>query len=47
MAYKKQYIAKEKLSCFIENYEKCSKMLYGLEQSLAKKNIKNNLNLKS
>ena len=33
IAYNKQYITKEKLDYFIESYEECSKMLYGLERS--------------
>lgn len=37
IAYKKQYITKEKLDYFIKNYEECSKMLYGLERSLSVK----------
>jgi four helix bundle protein len=37
ITYKKQYIPKEKLDYFIKNYEECSKMLYGLEQSLSAK----------
>jgi len=40
MAYKKHYTAKEKLDYFIGNYEECSRMLYGLEQSLTKKHKK-------
>ena len=40
IAYKKQYIPKEKLDYFIKNYEECSKMLYGLEQSLSDKHKK-------
>jgi len=34
IAYKKQYITKEKLDYFINEYEECSKMLYGLKKSL-------------
>ena len=34
VAHEKQYVSKEKLNYFIESYEECSKMLYGLEQSL-------------
>lgn len=37
MAYKKEYILKEQLDYFIERYEECSKMLYGLEKSLQRK----------
>lgn len=37
MAYKKQHITMEKLDYFINNYGECSKMLYGLEQSLLEK----------
>ena len=40
IAYEKQYIAKEKLDYFLESYEECSKMLYGLEQSLLAKHKK-------
>ena len=40
MAYEKQYITREKLDYFIKNYEECSKMLYGLEQSLLAKHKK-------
>ena len=40
MAYKKHYITKGKLNYFIENYEECSKMLYGLEQSLLERHKK-------
>ena len=36
VVYEKRYITKEKLDYFIKNYEECSKMLYGLEQSLAR-----------
>jgi len=32
----KKYISKEKLNYFINAYEECSKMLYGLEKSLDK-----------
>lgn len=34
ITHDKKYITKEKLDYFITNYEECSKMLYGLEQSL-------------
>lgn len=34
MSFEKGYLLEEKLSCFIGEYEECSKMLYGLEQSL-------------
>ena len=34
IAFKKNYLSKEKLDCFINKYEECSKMLYGLENSL-------------
>jgi len=40
IAHKKGYISKEKIDYFINEYEECSKMLYGLEKSL-----KNRLNL--
>ena len=40
IAYEKQYIPKEKLDSLIESYEECSKMLYGLEQSLLEKHKK-------
>ncbi|MEK7500761.1 MAG: four helix bundle protein [Patescibacteria group bacterium] len=40
MAYKKKYLEKEKLDYFISKYEECSKMLYGLEKSLQRKNIR-------
>lgn len=34
VVHKKGYIAEEKLNYFINEYEECSKMLYGLEKSL-------------
>jgi len=34
MAHKKGYIPEQKLNYFINEYEECSKMLYGLEKSL-------------
>ena len=37
MAYLKKYITKEKLDYFINQYEGCSKMLYGMEKSLTPK----------
>ena len=37
VAYEKKYIMKEKLEYFINAYEECSKMLYGLERSLESK----------
>lgn len=37
IARNKNYILEEKLSHFINNYEECSKMLYGLEKSLLEK----------
>ncbi|HUS49950.1 MAG TPA: four helix bundle protein [Candidatus Paceibacterota bacterium] len=40
VAYRKEYITKEKLDYFIKSYEECSKMLYGLAQSLSKKHKK-------
>ena len=40
IAYEKQYIPKEKLDYFINEYEECSKMLYGLEKSLEAKKQK-------
>jgi len=40
MAYDKKYIEKEKLNYFMKSYEECSKMLYGLEQSLLEKHKK-------
>lgn len=37
VAYQKGYLTKEKLDYFIAEYEECSKMLYGLENSLNSK----------
>lgn len=37
MAHEKKYLTKEKLNYFINEYEQCSKMLYGLERSLENK----------
>lgn len=34
MAYHKKYFSQEKLNYFLNEYEECSKMLYGLEKSL-------------
>lgn len=34
VAYMKKYLTRDKLDYFINEYEECSKMLYGLEQSL-------------
>ena len=36
MAHAKKYLTNEKLNTFICEYEECSKMLYGLEQSLVR-----------
>jgi len=36
IAHEKKYLTKEKLNYFINSYEECSKMLYGLEKSLLK-----------
>jgi four helix bundle protein len=38
IAYKKNYIAGIKYLAFINQYEECSKMLYGLEKALYSKN---------
>lgn len=38
VAHAKGYITKDKLDYFIKEYEECSKMLYGLENSLNSKN---------
>lgn len=40
MSYEKKYLTKEKLDYFIREYEECSKMLYGLENSLESKKRK-------
>lgn len=40
IAYKKGYLEKKKLDGYIEKYEECSKMLYGLEKSLDAKHRK-------
>lgn len=40
IAYKKCYLKREELNDFIQAYEECSKMLYGLENSLAVKKRK-------
>lgn len=37
MAHQKQYLSKEQLAHFIDEYERCSKMLYRLEESLESK----------
>ena len=37
MAYQKGYISEEKYADLYNRYEECSKMLYGLEQSLTRK----------
>ena len=34
IAYYKKYFSQEKLNYFVNEYEECSKMLYGLEKSL-------------
>ena len=34
MAYKKEYLGKQAMDDFLDQYEECSKMLYGLERSL-------------
>lgn len=36
MAFKKKYLTKDKLDYFVSSYEECSRMLYGLENSLIK-----------
>jgi len=36
IANAKKYLTTENLNIFINRYEKCSKMLYGLEQSLSR-----------
>lgn len=36
IAFEKKYLTKDKLNYFIDKYEECSKMLYGLENSLYK-----------
>ena len=40
IAYKKSYLDKKELDGYIEKYEECSKMLYGLEKSLDAKHRK-------
>ncbi|OGH79220.1 MAG: hypothetical protein A2469_03430 [Candidatus Magasanikbacteria bacterium RIFOXYC2_FULL_40_16] len=40
MAYHKKYITKNKLDYFLNEYEECAKMLYGLEKSLLKNHKK-------
>ncbi len=40
IAYRKRYLSEETLSRFINGYEECSKMLYGLEQALIAKKQK-------
>ena len=40
IAHKKGYLEREKLDYFIAEYEECSKMLYGLENSLKTKKTK-------
>ena len=40
MAFQKHYINEQQLQHFISEYEECSKMLYGLEQSLMRNNRK-------
>ncbi len=34
IAFQKGYLSEERLNCLVGDYEECSKMLYGLEQSL-------------
>lgn len=36
IAYKKNYLTRERLEYFINNYEECSRILKGLERSLGK-----------
>jgi four helix bundle protein len=38
IAHRKNYLAEIKYTTFINQYEECSKMLYGLEKSLCGKN---------
>ena len=40
IAYKKNYLNKEKYEYFLNEYEECSKMLYGLENALIRKHKK-------
>ncbi len=40
ISFSKGYLSKERLDSFIEKYEECSKMLYGLEKSLDSKHKK-------
>jgi len=40
MAFSKEYLNREKLDYFVDKYEECSRMLYGLEKSLLKKHKK-------
>jgi four helix bundle protein len=39
IAHRKKYITKEKYTDLYKRYEECSKMLYGLENSLIRKKI--------
>lgn len=36
IAYSKKYISKKRLDEYVKRYEECSKMLYGLENSILK-----------